>query len=331
MPLLRRLLDLGCTLIDYEKITDDEGRRLVFFGVHAGLAGTIDSLWALGQRLRGEGCETPFASIGQAFTYASLDQASAAVEQAGRELLLSGVPAALRPLVFGVTGYGKTATGAQKILDLLQPQTIRPSELSALSSSDGGVYRVEFREEDMVEPLSGTFELQDYYRRPDRYRPVFSRYLEHLTVLMNCIYWEPRYPRLVTIDTLRQLYTGPSPARLRVIGDISCDIEGSVEATVRSTTPDRPVFVYDVQQKKALDGVQGCGPAIMAVENLPAELPLDASQAFSRALTPFIPELAAADLRAPLAATGLPAALQRAVIAHRGALTESFSYLASHL
>ena len=79
MPMLAKMLELGCTLIDYEKICDPAGKRLIFFGRFAGLAGMIDSLWSLGQRLRREGIPTPLASIEKASTYESLDDAKVAI------------------------------------------------------------------------------------------------------------------------------------------------------------------------------------------------------------------------------------------------------------
>jgi len=78
MSMLRRLLELGCQLIDYEKVTDERGRRLIFFGRHAGLAGMIDTLWALGQRLNWEDIPNPFSDLHQACQYDSLAQAKAA-------------------------------------------------------------------------------------------------------------------------------------------------------------------------------------------------------------------------------------------------------------
>jgi alpha-aminoadipic semialdehyde synthase len=75
MPMLAKMLELGCTLIDYEKICDENGKRLIFFGRFAGLVGMIDSLWALGQRLRREGYPTPLAEIEPAHAYPDLDEA----------------------------------------------------------------------------------------------------------------------------------------------------------------------------------------------------------------------------------------------------------------
>jgi alanine dehydrogenase len=330
MPMLRCLLERRCTLIDYEKIVDDQGRRLVFFGRHAGLAGMIDTLWALGQRLRIEGIDTPLSTIRPAYQYTGLDEAKAAVAQISRTLR-AHLPPSMRPLTFGLTGYGNVSSGAQEILEQLQPKMIAPADLAALGD-EPEIYCTVFREEHLVEPNGAhAFELQDYYAHPERYRSIFSRYLERLTVIVNCIYWEPRFPRLVTLDDLRRLYRATTAPRLRAIGDITCDVDGSIEATIRSTASDNPVYVYDVTTGQTHDGVAGQGPVILAVDNLPCELPRDASAFFSAALLPFAPALAGADYRAPLESTGLPAALRRATIAHRGELTTSYAYLGKHL
>ena len=328
MPLLQRLMELGCTLMDYEKITDDQGRRLLFFGRHAGLAGVIDTLWALGQRLDLEGLSTPLDQIRRGHEYESLAEAKDHITQVGKLLRGGGLPESLRPLVFGVTGYGNVSRGAQEMLDLLGVQSVEPRDLMHLGPSDGPLVKVVFYEEQMVEPLAGRpeFELQDYFDHPEGYRSVFHRYLPHLSVLVNCIYWAPRYPRLVTREQLRTLYTGGAP-RLRVIGDISCDVEGSIEATLEARGPGNPVYVYDVHEDDIVDSVGVTGPVIMAVENLPAELPREASDTFSTALLPFIPDLVSADFTGSFEQSNLPGPLRRATILYRGKLTPDFAYL----
>jgi alpha-aminoadipic semialdehyde synthase len=112
-----------------------------------------------------------------------------------------------------------------------------------------------------------------------------------------------------------------------VIGDISCDVEGSVEVTVRSTTPDNPVFVYDLEKDEARDGVKGKGPVIMAIDNLPAEISLESSVFFSTALKTLIPTLAAADFSGDFKNCGLPASVKKAVILFRGKLTPDYEYM----
>ncbi len=337
MPMLKRMLEQGCTLIDYEKIVDENGRRVVFFGNYAGLAGMIDTLWALGQRLAWEGIANPFGAVRLAHEYPNLDEAEAAVRAVGARIAREGLPASLTPLVIGVAGYGNVGRGVQEILALLPRQETDPADLANVMADPhparDRVYTVTFKEEHMVEPIDPAqpFELQDYYQHPERYRGIFARYLPHLTVLMNCIYWEKRYPRLVTVADLRALYGGPEPPRLRVIGDISCDIEGAIEATVRATDPGHPVFVYDPVTGQATDGWVGRGPVILAIDNLPGELPRESSTAFSHTLKPLIPAIARADYTVPFEDLDLPPLIKNAVIAYQGQLTPNYQYIARFL
>ncbi|HSA24363.1 MAG TPA: hypothetical protein P5076_23075, partial [Myxococcota bacterium] len=223
MPMLQRLLDLKCTLIDYEKVTDDKGKRLIFFGRHAGLAGMLDTLWALGRRLEHEGLPSPFSAVQRTHAYANLEAAKAGIRQVGERIATEGLPPALGTVVVGLTGYGNVSQGAQEIFDLLPIRSVQPHEVAEAVATPNPheLVKVVFREEHMVAPLSGAFELQDYFSHPERYRGDFAMYVPYLTVLVNCIYWAPRYPRLVTRDLLHGLYGAGAKPRLRVIGDLS--------------------------------------------------------------------------------------------------------------
>ncbi|MGD8439320.1 MAG: bifunctional lysine ketoglutarate reductase /saccharopine dehydrogenase family protein [Holophagae bacterium] len=336
MPMLQRLLDLGCTLIDYEKIVDDEGRRLVFFGRFAGLAGMIDTLWALGQRLAGAGIRTPFTDLEPAHAYDSLEAAKTAVRAVGERISVDGLPDELAPLVVGIAGYGNVAKGAREILSELPTREVAATELdvSTLDRSSKRLYQVTFKEQDIVCPRSSgaEFELHEYYDHPERYQANFARHLPHLTVLMNCNYWDERYPRLVTIEDLRrQWHRDDRPPRLQVIGDLGCDVGGAIECTLRCTDPGDPVYVFDVTTGNSVAGVNGDGPAVLAVDILPSELPLEASEEFAKALSPILPALARADFNRPLAEIDLPAEVRRAVIVHQGRLTRPFEGLEVHL
>jgi saccharopine dehydrogenase (NAD+, L-lysine-forming) len=337
MPLLRRLLDLGCQLIDYERVVDDQQRRLIFFGEHAGLAGMIDTLRALGQRLAWEGLATPLADLCPAYEYGDLPTARNAMRVVGQRILEEGWPPELAPLVIGIAGYGNVSRGAQAILDLLPTRQITPAELPLLAGRDdlerNVIYKVVFREEDTVAPLAANrlFDLQEFVQYPERYRSRFEAYLTHLSVLVNCIYWDTPYPRLVTKAVARQLYGGDTPPRLRVIGDISCDIEGAIEVTVKATDPSTPAFVWDPNTGAAIDGVAGKGPVIMAVDNLPCELPVESSSAFGDALLPFLPALAACDFSADFESCALPPELKRATIVYHGDLTPDYRYLEKYV
>jgi len=335
MPMLQRALNLGCTIIDYEKIVDETQRRLIAFGNYAGLAGMIDTLWALGERLTWEGIATPFENLQQASKYKDLASAKAAIRAIGEIILTERLPEEISPLTIGIAGYGNVSKGAQEILDLLPTTEISPSDLltGRLPENAGNsVLKVVFQEKDTVVPLMSDkeFELQEFYDHPERYRAAFERYLPHLTALVNCIYWEPKYPRLVTVESAQRLYTGGQP-KLRVIGDISCDVGGGVEITVKATELDDPIYVYDTETGSILSGVEGSGPVMMAVDILPSELPREASAYFSNILKGFVPDIVGADYTADFETLKLPASLKRAVICHRGALAPDYQYIQKHL
>ncbi len=296
MPMLQKMMALGNTLIDYERITDDKNRRLIVFGRHAGLAGMINSLWALGQRLLVQGIQTPLQQLKQAKAYTDLKEAKAAIKTVGDAIAKKGFPQAVHPLVIGITGYGNVAQGALEITELLPLRTISPDELKYLSSCNdllnNCLYQVQFKEADCVEPLdvAAPFSLEDYYEQgSEKYRSCFEEYLPHLTLLVNCNYWDDRYPRLVTQATLKKMWQAETLPKLKVIGDISCDIEGAIESTVKPTYPDKPVYLFNPENGSIVDGFEGRGLAVMAVEILPTELPHEASRDFSRILKLYSP------------------------------------------
>jgi saccharopine dehydrogenase (NAD+, L-lysine forming) len=333
MPMLRRFLEQRCTVIDYERITDDEGKRLVFFGRYAGMAGMIETLRALGLRWQKRGFHTPLQSIRPAYDYSSRFEAQEHLQQIGQQLARQGLPAELSPLVIGITGYGQVSSGAQEMLQGLPVVELAPAQLVTRAALRNDViYKVVFSEQDMVLPQDdqAAFSLPDYYSRPQNYRSRFADYLSHLTVLVNGIYWDDRYPRFVTINSLREQAQSARP-KLEVIGDISCDIGGAVECTERTTTPDEPYYTYDPLTGKTQDGVQEDGIVVLAVDNLPTELPRDASESFSSALWPLISETVNSDFTVPLSDLALPAALKRAIIVYQGQLTPSYSYLDAYV
>ena len=138
MDMLRRLMELECQLIDYERITDHRGRRLIFFSRFAGLAGAIDSLWTLGRRLEWEGlAPNPFAALEQTHRYPTLEAALEAVRDVGERIAADGLPAELCPFVIGITGYGNVSLGAQEVVDALGAIAVSPDRLDELCAGGG--------------------------------------------------------------------------------------------------------------------------------------------------------------------------------------------------
>ncbi len=335
MPLLKDMIDSQVNLIDYEKIEDDQGRRLIFFGRFAGLAGMINSLWSLGQRWQRMGIDTPFLKIKQTHHYNSLEEAKAVVREVGDFIRENGLPASVSPMVVGITGYGNVSKGAQEILDLMPVEEIDPKDLAKRLKGDTSrkiIYKTVFKEEDLSKPLDASkeFDLQEYYHHPERFESQFEQYVPHLTLLMNCMYWDDRYPRIITKDYLEQLYKKGDP-KLTVIGDVTCDPDGSIEALHEGTTIEDPVFVYNPFTRKPTMGFDGEGLLIMGVDILPSELPRESSQTFSDALIGFLPDLVRADFNVSFDELQIPPPLKRAMILFKGVLTPDYRYLKEHL
>jgi alpha-aminoadipic semialdehyde synthase len=336
MPMLRKMMEMKCNLIDYERVVDEQGKRLIFFGRYAGLAGMINSLWSMGLRLKEAGYKTPFAQIKQAHHYNSLAEVREVISAVGQEIAEKGLPEELRPFTVAFTGYGNVSQGAQEILGLLPVKEISPEKLLYLKRRsklpDNLIYKIIFKEEHLVEPVDETaeFDLPEYYASPEKFKSSFEKYIPHIDMLINCIYWDSRYPRLVTKDYLEKLFAAGTP-KLKVIGDISCDVNGSVECTEKATEIEDPIFVYHPDTRTHTMGHKGDGVLVMAVDILPSELPRDSSAGFADVLVNYVKAIADCDFNEDFLTLDLPNAIKSALILHRGELTPHYKYLEEHV
>jgi alpha-aminoadipic semialdehyde synthase len=294
-----------------------------------------ETLAAFGKRLDHEGIENPFSQIQQPHNYRDVEELKDTVSKVGEEIKNSGLPKEVVPMIVGLAGYGNVSKGCQEILAHLPLEEISPEELINFMErgefSDKLVYKVVFKEEHMVEPVSpeAQFELYDYYDHPEKYRGQFSKYVPHLTILMNCIYWEKRYPRLVTKELVKDLIE--KGLKLKVIGDISCDIDGAIEFTKIATNIDKPTFVYDPITDQITDGYEGRGIVVMSIDNLPCELPRESSTDFGKVLADFVPAIVKADYSLPFEELELPPPIKKAVILYHGELTPDYKYIEKFL
>lgn len=335
MPMLKQMMKKKCTLIEYERIVDNQGRRLIFFGKYAGLAGMINSLWSFGQRMKTKGVKTPFEHLKQSHKYHSLEEAKEAISKVGMEIIKNGLPKEISPLTIGFTGYGNVSMGAQEILGLLPVKEVSPAELLELKNHDlpsNVVYKTIFKEEHLSVPLDASveFELSTYYNHPELFKSNFEQYIPHFSILMNCMFWDDRYPRIITKDYLADLYKKGEP-KLKVIGDVTCDPNGSIECTHIGTEIENPVFVYNPFTREPKMGFDGDGLLIMSVDILPSELPRESSIAFGDALFKYVKDIAMADYKVPFQLLSLPSPIKKATIIHRGELTPDFEYIQEYL
>jgi alpha-aminoadipic semialdehyde synthase len=340
MPMLNKMLEFENTLLDYELVRDKTGKRIMYFGDYAGYAGMIDSLWTLGQRLLWEGIDNPFKRIKQANKYSSFEKAKNAIRDVGKQISEKGLPKSLVPFICGFTGYGHVSKSAQKLYELLPVQTIKANQLSHFfesgNYSNRYVYKVEFTKPDMFHPITrdseiGKFDLDEFRNYPENYQSKFEQYVPYLNLLINGIFWEPVYPRIITKGYLKLIYSITEQPRLRAIGDITCDPHGSIEVTVKSTNSENPVYIYEPLTDKVIDGWKGNGPVILAVDKLPTEIPIESSEDFGRALLPFVPQLAAVNFDTVLESLKLPYEFRNAMITHQGKILDKYEYLKEYL
>lgn len=336
MPMLKRIIRGGSTLIDYERITDDRGRRRVFFGNYAGHAGTLDILHLMGENWEHHGIATPFALCRRAMHYGSVREAQRHMKEIGRRIEGQGLNRKISPLVIGVLGYGNVARGVREVLDCLPVRLVDPEDLPSLIERGEGdpnrVYVSVFREEHLARHREDRpFDLTDYYQHPENYLSRFERFLPYVSILINAIFWDKRYPRFVTWESLKRLYGEAAGPKLCAIADITCDVNGSIECNVKTTNSGMPAYLCDPLSRSIVDGHKGEGIVLMAVDNLPAEIPNDSSLFFSNQLKAFIGNLVNADYDRSLEKSGLCPEIQRAVIGYRGKLTSPYEMLEQYV
>jgi saccharopine dehydrogenase (NAD+, L-lysine-forming) len=330
MPLLKKVMDEKCTLIDYECIKNDENRRLVFFGRFAGVAGMIDAFYGYGQRLKALGYSNILENAKPAYEYDDMEDAKKQLAEVGEKIKLEGLPEEKAPYVFGFTGYGNVSKGAQEIFDIMPHEEITPDQLASLTSKDNKkFYKVVFKEEHMVKTKNPehNFELLDYFNNPEKYESKFEDHIPYLSAVINCIFWNENYPRFITKD----YFKNNSDIKLDVVCDITCDIDGAVEFTNKATPSDNPAYIYNPKDDSFVDGYAGEGIVDIAVDNLPTELPRDSSVEFSDSLNSFIPGIVEADLSLSFEEVNYPNEIKRAVIVYKGELTPDFEYLKEYL
>jgi len=335
MPLLKACLKKKITLIDYEKIVDLHGQRLVYFGRFAGICGIVDSLHYLGKKLEWKGIKNPFSLIKPAYKYKSLEDLKTAMARIDSHIQRRGFPKLLSPFIIGITGHGSVSSGVQEILQCLNPVEIHPKDIWEFVQHQRGVrhklYKIVFFREEKFRPKDKRgYYFEEYLKNPKKFESNLDVYLPFLNLLIHTSYWDSRYPRLVTTKMINRLAKRRF-FRLKFIGDISCDINGSIELTYKTTTPDNPIFTYDPGKKKFSDGYKCGGITILAVDNLPAELPKDASEEFSDLVRDYIYQIAAHGIKDITNHIALPVEIRQAVITQNGKLTKYFSYLKRYI
>lgn len=338
--MLKTLVENSATLIDYELIRDNKDNRLITaFTYNAGYAGMVDTLWTLGKRLKLAGISNPFEAIPQAVEGQDLLRVKNILKKVGHKIELEGTPTDLPPIIVCFLGKGKTAHGAREIFDILSHENITLKELEKTFKlgSRKKVYALQLRTDEIYrlkkkyESESGHYEKlipsekrRFYKDNPEYFRSNLDQVLAYVTVLMNCVVWSPEYPRSVTKEIMKNIYS--QHKTLIAIGDITCDPNGSIEFS-KETWIDDPVYIYNPLTGEITNGFDGEGIAIMAITNLPCEFSTDASTQFSEDLYPFLKSILSADYKGRLRDSNLPDEIKRAVILWKGKFAADFEYM----
>lgn len=299
--LLQTILDKKIQLIDYEVLKDARGRRIIGFGGYAGIVGSYNG----------------FRCWGEKFGTFELKPAHACEDREEMESYLSKIelPSDFRMVM---SGHGRVGHGAREVVDKLAIRLVSPKEFLTQTFDEPVFCHID--SEDYNKRKDGSdFDKKHFYAHPEDYKTNFYRFAQQSDMYIACHYWDHEAPLLLTAEQLAR-----EDNRLKVISDISCDITEPIASTIRPSTIADPFYGYDPQTGKEVPLGQEGSIGVQAVDNLPCELPKDASKDFGRALIDkVIPHLIGADedkVIARASETNLD-----------GELTEYFSYLEGYL
>ena len=295
--LFHTMMDKNITLIDYECLEHEDGQRLIGFGFFAGIVGAHNGIMAYGNRTK----EFTLGRVKDVKDY--------------MELVHTYFGLKLPNIKIAITGSGRVAHGILEIMNLMDVQQVEPDEYTSREYSypvyvhlkGGDLYR---------NKTTNTYDRNDFHAHPENYNCLFSNYLKHTHILMNGIYWEPGIAPLFTMEDLKE-----DDYALTTIADITDDAHGSVPCNLGDSNSDDPVYGVNVTSFEKTAPYISNGIDIMAVGNLPNELPRDASRYFGEQLIKYvIPDLI----------KGGNKIIEGATMLDKGKLTAPFSYLESY-
>ena len=331
MPLLKKMVKNNITLIDYEKITDIYGRRLVYFGRYAGICGMVDSLFYMGRKLKWKGIENPFTCMKPSWAYKSFEEIKKDMEKVNRRIKRKGFHSKISPFIVGITGHGNVSKGAQEVLEFLSPVEVHPKDMGKFIKHQkyehNEIYKIVFLREEKLRSKKGKgFYFEEYLQHPDKFESNLDKYLPYLNMLVHTSYWDERYPRMVTKAMVKKAFKRKY-FRLSFIGDVSCDLNGSIEFTYKASAPDHATYTYNPKNDTFTDGYEAEGISILAVDNLPAELPKDSSEEFSKLVRDYVYQVSAHGVKDITNHIAIPREIRKAVLVQKGKFVEGYKYM----
>ncbi|MBK5278820.1 MAG: alanine dehydrogenase [Bacteroidia bacterium] len=298
--LLQEALKKKVRLIDYEALKDSQGNRMVAFGRFAGLVGAYNGLWAYGKRFN-------LFTLKRAFECFDINDLKLEI----RKVKLPAVRIVL-------TGAGRVAKGAMETLDTAGIRKV--NILDFLTRTFEEPVYVQLSSADYhTRNGGGHFNREEFHLHPEKYSSHFSKLTKVADILLAGAFWNPAAPKLFARQDMLA-----ADFKIKVVSDITCDIEGSIPCTKRASTIVDPIYDYDpitdavhppLSDNKFI--------TVMAVDNLPCELPRSSSEEFGRDLIDRILK--------PLLQNDPEGVVERGTIANGGKLTNSFKYLEEYV
>ena len=310
-PLFKALIEGKNTFSDYEYLVDNNGHRLVAFGWYAGVVGVYYTL-------RGYGLRNGLYEIPMPGKDWTVDKIISVLNQ----LDLKGIKII-------VTGEGRVASGAEYVLGKIN--SVKMDKSQFLSAKSEGLSQLVFSVaglSDLVAPNDNekSFDRNDFHKNPERYHSVFNDYFEASDILISGHYWGQNDPVYLNEES----YLTPG-FRIKMIGDITCDIRGSIMSTLRSSTHDAPYYDYNPKTRKEEEAFSSVNNiTVMAVDTCPNALPRETSEFFGEKLIQnVIRDIAERQLSADnLLESDV---LKKATILDKGILTDRFGYLQDYV
>lgn len=300
--LLRTILERRITLIDHELLTDTRGNRVLAFGKWAGIVGAYNAFRAW-QAVHPDGSKTLLPAH-QCHDRAEMDQR------------LSAFPIP-RDLRIVLTGGGRVGGGAMETLERAGVRRVDPQAFLD-QDFDGPVYTVTGSSDIYRRDDGAAFDKAAFHKDPGGHHAHFMPFARRAHIYIACHFWDPRGPKILSADDLRD-----TQRSIQVIADVSCDIGGPIDSTLRASTIAEPLYGYDPASGREVAVGDDGSITVMAVDNLPCELPRDASKSFGRDLIDHVlPHLTGND------AEGM---IERATIARDGRLTPRFAHLQDYV
>jgi len=297
--LLQAILDKKIELYDHEVITNNKGIRIVAFGRYAGIVGAYDG----------------FRTYGLKSNTFHLPKAEEIADQKGLIEELNKI--SLPVIKILLTGKGRVSNGAKEMLDGMHLKEVTAEEFLTKEFNEAVYAQIDVLDYN-IRKDGKTINMQDFFENPTKYKSNFMQFAKVTDFYIVSHYWDKNAPYIFTKEDAR------SPDfNIKVIADISCDVNGPIASTIRASTIADPIYGYNPQTEKEIDFKDDDAIAVMAVDNLPCELPKDASIGFGESFAKrVIPAFFDGDK------DGI---LQRALMTKNGKLTERYQYLQDYV